>query len=104
MASDLGMTVIQLHGFPPIEFPYCDDHTYISCRAARGKMSYPIGHHLPSRRVRTVDGRVLHLSRKERRRLYSLLKKWDRLHGGYYYRRRTLAEIRRGVVKPKGCA
>jgi hypothetical protein len=94
MASSIGIAVIQFPGFPAIEFHTVD----LEARTPRAPgLSWTVCPSLlPSRKIKAADGRVLVLSRKERTRLMTLLKKWnhDRGYDGHYSRVRVKESFR----------
>src|SRR3989344_5467956 len=80
MGTDYGTVEIQFPGFPTIRFNTMN--RYAQSPGTERPWCYWARVRLPSRKIGTIDGLILHLSRKERSRLRSLLWKWNH-HRGY---------------------
>ncbi|HEY4511403.1 MAG TPA: hypothetical protein VJH55_01035 [Candidatus Paceibacterota bacterium] len=76
MSTDYGHATVQFPGFPAIRFSTVNH--YMICTGTERPWGYVPHSNLPVRKVKAVDGRVIHLSRKDRSRLRTLVKKWNK--------------------------
>lgn len=76
MSTDYGYATVQFPGFPAIRFSTVNQ--YMICPGTERPWGYVPHSYLPRKKVVAENGRVVHLSRKERSRLRTLVKKWNR--------------------------
>ena len=87
MSTDYGDAVVQFPGFPAIRFSTVNH--YMICPGTERPWGYFPHCLLPSRKIKAVDEKVLHLSREQRSRLRTLVKKWNRRNGRHGSGHRT---------------
>lgn len=76
MSTDYGHAKVQFPGFPAITFSTVNH--YMICPGTERPWGYVPHSYLPKRKIKAADGRVIHLSRKDRSRLRTLVKKWNK--------------------------
>lgn len=86
MSTDYGHATVQFPGFPAIHFSTVNQ--YMICPGTERPWGYTPHSFLPRRKVKAANGRVIRLSRKDRTRLRTLVKKWNKRRGY-----RTLNEV-----------
>ncbi len=79
MSTDYGCVVVQFPNFPAIRLSTVNH--YAIAPGTERPWGYSPHSFLPSRKIRTWDGEVLCLSRADRSRLRTLIKKWNRRNG-----------------------
>ena len=79
MSTDYGEVTIQFPGFPAICFSTIN--CYAMCPSTKRPWDHNPPNFLPSRKIVATDGTVLRLSRKDRGRLRTLVKKWNKRNG-----------------------
>lgn len=80
MSTCYGHAIVAFPGLPPIHFRTAEG--WILPWIGQLGWGYAWPHFLPPRAIRTKDGRVLRLSRKERSRLRSHMRRWSQRNAG----------------------